>query len=369
LSQEARGKSKPWWSFIDPGKLDPELRRRLLERLIGKHGVVKTARLLGVDRTLVYRMRKGRVSIGDHHLERILANLSQDEFEEELTLGEKLESLGILRENMVNYTLILQIITVAMRDPYSRDLVLRYITQHYREDLRQLLETELEMNRLQWTHGFEEFLRSRKKGRRIVRNDTIRYYRNLFRKYLEGRKLSRELVEEVAESGNQWLRVVFRHYAQYLYTRGEISHQTLFWILTRVPGRRSDKTPRNPVVDVGRLREALKYLRENHEYYYLLYRLMLESGLRFEHALRFLANPELEGQVSVYDRIYPRLYCDVGRGYCRVYLGFNRGLSGQSSPTSPLRPSNWLGGLHPGVFIVGVFSVMLLGMVLLGLAC
>lgn len=55
-----------------------------------------------------------------------------------------------------------------MKDPYARSLVLRYITQHYREDLRQLLETELEMNRLQWTRGFEEYLK------------TVHFYRDIF---------------------------------------------------------------------------------------------------------------------------------------------------------------------------------------------
>ncbi len=69
---------------------------------------------------------------------------------------------------MINYTFILQVITVAMKDPYARSLVLRYITQHYREDLRQLLETELEMNRLQWTRGFEEYLK------------TVHFYRDIF---------------------------------------------------------------------------------------------------------------------------------------------------------------------------------------------
>ncbi|WP_083756350.1 integrase [Hyperthermus butylicus] len=117
-----------------------------------------------------------------------------------------------------------------------------------------------------------------------------------------------------------------RHYANYLYTRGEISHQTLHWIQARVPGRRTPKTPRNPAVDLEELRSTLAYLAGNHERYYLLYRLMLESGLRFEHALRLLASPILEGSVVVYDRVYPRLYCDEGRGFCRLYLGFNQGV-------------------------------------------
>jgi len=39
-------------------------------------------------------------------------------------------------------------------------------------------------------------------------------------------------------------------------------------------------------VDEGEVRRTLEFLRENHQKYYLLYRLMLESGLRVEHALR-----------------------------------------------------------------------------------
>lgn len=61
------------------------------------------------------------------------------------------------------------------------------------------------MNRLQWTHGFEEYLKTMKKGRRIIRDDTLSYYRNLFKRRLEGRKLTRRLVEEVAESEKLWL--------------------------------------------------------------------------------------------------------------------------------------------------------------------
>ncbi|MCE4599093.1 MAG: hypothetical protein F7C81_02730 [Desulfurococcales archaeon] len=322
--EERRG--KPWWSLVDPGKLDQELRRRLLERLVRKHGVKATSDLLGVDRTLVYRMRKGRVAVGDHHISKILSGLSMEEFEEELTLGEKLEALGIISGERINYTLLLEVLAVALRDPYARSLILRYVTQHYREDLREMLESELEMKRLQWTKGFEEYLRKPHKGKPIIREDTLTYYHNLFKKHLEGRKLSRSLVEEVAESGSQWLRVVFRHYARYLYTRGEISHQTLHWIEIRVPGRRTQRTPRNPVIDYDVLRSTLEFLRESNWKYYVLYRLMLESGLRFEHSLHMLSSPQLDGNVVIYDRVYPRLYCDRERGFCRLYIGFNRGV-------------------------------------------
>jgi len=34
-----------WWELVEPGKLDQELRRRLLERLIKKTNVVKASML------------------------------------------------------------------------------------------------------------------------------------------------------------------------------------------------------------------------------------------------------------------------------------------------------------------------------------
>lgn len=37
---------------------------------------------MGVDRTLIYLMRKGKVAVGDHHVPRILSGLSQEGLEE-----------------------------------------------------------------------------------------------------------------------------------------------------------------------------------------------------------------------------------------------------------------------------------------------
>jgi hypothetical protein len=60
--------------------------------------------------------------------------------------------------------------------------------------------------------GFEEFLRERKRRRKIVSEETMAYYRNIFKRYLEGRTLSEELVEYAVNHENKWLRNVFRHY-------------------------------------------------------------------------------------------------------------------------------------------------------------
>jgi intergrase/recombinase len=279
-----------------------------------------------VHRSTIFRWRNGRQQIGDIYVKRILSLLSEEEFEEELSLGKKLEAIGILDEGRLNYTLFLEVLAAAKRDPYAKNLLVRYVATNFREDLKRLVSSELEFVELKWTRDFEEYLRNPPRGKPIRREDTIKYYRSIFKKHLEGRKLSRKLVEEVAEHGNHWLRNVFRHYAWYLYHRGLIEYTSLNWILVRVPGRRILRKPRNPPVDLKELRGTLKFLRENHREYYVLYRLMLESGLRFEHALYMLASYNPEGNDTFNDRIYPRLYCDSSGGFCRYLLGIDSGV-------------------------------------------
>ena len=54
---------------------------------------------------MLFRWRKGQVQIGEVYVKRILSMIGEEEFEAELTLGRKLEALGILDEGKLNYTL------------------------------------------------------------------------------------------------------------------------------------------------------------------------------------------------------------------------------------------------------------------------
>jgi len=58
--------------------------------------------------------------------------------------------------------------------------------------------------------GFGEFLKTCKKYRKVLSEEINAYYRGLFRKHLEGKALSEELVEYVVNPSNKWLRNVFR---------------------------------------------------------------------------------------------------------------------------------------------------------------
>ena len=93
--------------------------------------------------------------------------------------------------------------------------------------------------------------------------------------------------------------------------------------------RTRKEEPQRPQEPNGRpqaLKRTLEFLRENHRKYYVLYRLMPESGLCFEHALRMLSTYNPRGSGMFNDRVYPRLYCDLARGFCRYLLGLDSGV-------------------------------------------
>ena len=82
---------------------------------------------------------------------------------------------------------------------------------------------------MRWDEGFEEFLTEHKKRRTVKDPETLKYYHNLFMKYLEGKELTPKLIDYVINHRNKWLRNVFRHYIQYLYFRRKIPPRDL-WV-------------------------------------------------------------------------------------------------------------------------------------------
>jgi hypothetical protein len=112
----------------------------------------------------------------------------------------------------------------------------------------------------------------------VVSPGTMSYYCNLFKRYLEGKTLSEELVNYVVNYENKWLRNVFRHYIQYLYYMRKIPPETYGWLMESVPSRSYRLDVRPHLISLDDVKRTLVYLRENHELYYLIYRLMLEVG-------------------------------------------------------------------------------------------
>jgi intergrase/recombinase len=151
--------------------------------------------------------------------------------------------------------------------------------------------------------------------------ETLNYYRSLFKRYLEGRELSEKLIGEIKNSRLGWLRVVFRHYITYLFIAGKIPEETYAWIILYVPSRRYPREIRVREYNDHDIIYTFKYLREHHEKYYILYRVLIESGARLEHVLEMINtwNPEERVFVKPLNRIEKRLFCS--ESFCRYYLG------------------------------------------------
>jgi len=98
-----------------------------------------------------------------------------------------------------------------------KQALLRFTVENFGEDLRKMLCSSLAHVVFKWEPGFEELLREREMRRRVASPETMSYYCNLFKRYLEGKSLSEEIVDYVVNHENKWLRNVFRHYIQYLY--------------------------------------------------------------------------------------------------------------------------------------------------------
>jgi hypothetical protein len=112
---------------------------------------------------------------------------------------DRLRAAGVLRsDGSVDYSAAIEILRRSLQDPYLKSLLLKFVAEHFREDLRKLMSISVYGIRLQWDEGFERFLRERKRRRRVSTDEMVRKYRNYFSRFLEGREFTEDLVFEVA---------------------------------------------------------------------------------------------------------------------------------------------------------------------------
>jgi len=316
--------SSRWFERVDVKGLGEDSRRAILERVKSKLGFNKTLEVLGISRGSLHNYLHGLRRVPDDVVYRALQYLEEWEFNEVVQGLDRLRAMGIVREDgTVDYSLILQAVALASKDEYLKQALLRFVVQNFREDLRRMLGLSLAHVVFRWDPGFEEFLRERKKRRKVMGPETVAYYRSLFEKHLEGKTLGEELVNYVVSHPNRWLRNVFRHYVQYLYYLRKIPPETYGWLMEVVPSRGYRLDVRPYPVNLEDLARTLSTLREEHELYYLIYRLMLEGGLRLSHAAYIVRtfNPEEVVEVPGVDLETERLVCFEGKGFCRYYVG------------------------------------------------
>jgi hypothetical protein len=263
----------PWYTRVNASALGEEVLRLILERVKGKLGFEKTLRALGIVRGSLYNYLHGVRAVPDNVVYRALQYLEEQEFNEIVQGIDRLRAIGVIRgDGSIDYSLVLQAIALATRDEYLKQALLKFTVENFREDLRKMLGSSLAHVAFRWEPGFEEFLRERKKRRRVVDPATIAYYKSLFKRHLEGKALSEELVDYVLNHENKWLRNVFRHYIQYLYYLRRIPPETYGWLMEVVPSRSYKLDVRSYPISIEDLAKTMKTLRESHELYYLVYR-------------------------------------------------------------------------------------------------
>jgi intergrase/recombinase len=316
--------ANPWYNKVNVSALGDDARRLILERVKHKLGFTKTLEALGIAKGSLYNYLHGVRRVPDNVVYKALQHLEEGEFNEIVKGLDRLRAIGIIRvDGSIDYSLILQAIALATRDEYLKQALLKFTVENFREDLRKMLGTSLAHVVFKWEPGFEEFLRERKKSKKVASPGAISYYRNLFKKHLEGKALSEELVDYVVNHENKWLRNVFRHYVQYLYYSRRIPPETYGWLMEVVPSRSYRLDVRPYPINLEDVAKTLKYLEGNHELYYLAYRLMLEGGLRLSHALLLIKSfsPRDLVEIPGVDIETNRLVCFEERGFCRYYLG------------------------------------------------
>jgi len=102
-----------------------------------------------------------------------------------------------------------------------------------------------------------------------------------------------------------------------------IPPETYGWLMEVVPSRSYKLDVRSYPISIEDLAKTMNTLRESHELYYLVYRLMLEGGLRLSHALYLVENynPREIVEISGLEIDTPRLVCFHDKGFCRYYVG------------------------------------------------
>jgi len=314
---------------INPNAIGQDARSRMLQILRNRLGFSNAYRALGISRASMRRYLNGLREIPDEVVERLFSLLTREEIESALTAVDRLKSMGLVKgDGSIDYSLASQIIALASRDEYLKNLMLEFVVREYREDLRKMLGISLSGVRLEWSDDFENFLAERKKRKKVKTEDTLKYYKSIFLKYLEGKALSEEVIEYVVNHENKWLRNVFRHYIQYLFFKRKITPETFGWIMEVVPSRSYKMDVRPYQIDMNEVKRTLEFLKQNHRLYYALYRLGIEGGIRIVHALRIVEswNPNETVEIPDIELITGRLVVFKDKGFARYYVGLREGV-------------------------------------------
>ncbi|PUA33335.1 MAG: integrase [Zestosphaera tikiterensis] len=320
-----------WFVSVNVDAVDDEARRSILEVVKNKLGFTKACEVLGIVKSSLHRYLSGERRVPNEVVKNALKFLTKSEFESIVGDWGRLKALGVVKEGgLIDYGLALKILALASKDEYLKNAMLKFIVQEFRDDLRKMLGISLAGVKLEWSEDFEHFLMERKKRRKVKDFETLKYYKSIFTKYLQGKELSEQVIDYVVNHKNKWLRNVFRHYIQYLYYKRRISPETFGWVMEVVPSRSYKLDVRPYQISLEEVKKTLKFLKINHQTYYVVYRVMLESGARFEHVLKMIKewDPDEVIEIPNVGIESSRLVCFEDSDFCRYYMG----LKGSEKP-------------------------------------
>ncbi|MEM1774934.1 MAG: integrase, partial [Desulfurococcaceae archaeon] len=310
--------------------------RELLMRLNKALSIRKIALKLGVSKSTVHRwLKSGRIP--SEYLTRICEVFPEEELLAVLRADQLLQHYGIMSsDGRVNKPLVLALLDAMLRNDVLKEEVLNYILKYYKAELTERLGEAIPRIELKWTPEFERWL-LKQDGRpgKPVSHRTLVDYKRIWSNCLEGKVLGWHLIRQLSGKHMEcrdgryhptgWARQVVRHYIKYLYSKGVsgLDWDTYTRLMLAIPGRGYGRKVSQKPVPVDKVVEALDYLRQNNEKIYLVYTLMLYSGVRFEHVIHALNswNPSEELYVEYLDTDIKRLTCFVEQGFCRYYLG------------------------------------------------
>ena len=188
-----------WWGKVDVSKLSEDSRYRILRYVAEKYGKKVVVEKTGISRVTLWRLLERVSPVKPEYIKPLLKLLTREEFEKIVSARDRLKSLGILRDDGAkDYSLALEILAIAKDDEYLKNAILRFVVQEFREDLKRMLGISFAGIVLKWSDDFEQFIMERKKCWKVKDPETLKYYKSLFEKYLEGKELSEELIDYVA---------------------------------------------------------------------------------------------------------------------------------------------------------------------------
>ena len=130
----------------------------------------------------------------------MLKFLWEKEFQEVLGSRKLLEALGVVRsDGTINYPVVMEILRLASSDEYLKQRIIKFVVDNFREEVKKAIGLFPYTVTLHWEKDFENYLRYEKKGKKITDEGTLKDYKTLFIKYLEGKELTPQLVEYVVK--------------------------------------------------------------------------------------------------------------------------------------------------------------------------